>query len=88
MTWKALGVDVRGRSRTLRVNYRTSYQIRTQADRLLGPVVVDVDGNADDRSDTVSVFSGPPPTIQTYKNHDEEIRAVGTCWPSMVSSAP
>ena len=31
----SLGVDIRGRSRTLRVNYRTSHQIRTQADRLL-----------------------------------------------------
>ena len=36
-SWKALGVDVRGRSKTLRVNYRTSHQIREQADRLLGP---------------------------------------------------
>ena len=76
-SWKALGVDVRGRSRTLRVNYRTSHQIRTQADRLLGPVVTDVDGNADDRSDTISVFNGPPPTIQTLKSQDEEIKAVG-----------
>jgi mRNA-degrading endonuclease RelE of RelBE toxin-antitoxin system len=60
-SWKALDVDVRGRSRTLRVNYRTSHQIRTQADRLLAPQVTDVDGNSDDRSDTVSVFNGPPP---------------------------
>jgi superfamily I DNA/RNA helicase len=59
-SWKALGVDIRGRSRTLRVNYRTSHQIRTQADRLLGPEVTDVDGNTDKRSDTVSVFNGPP----------------------------
>jgi hypothetical protein len=27
----ALGVDVRGRSKTLQVNYRTSHQIREQA---------------------------------------------------------
>jgi superfamily I DNA/RNA helicase len=58
-SWKALGVDVRGRSRTLRVNYRTSHQIRTQADSLLGPVVTDADGNSEDRSNTVSVFNGP-----------------------------
>ena len=77
-SWKALGVDIRGRSRTLRVNYRTSHQIRTQADRLLGPVVTDVDGNSDDRTDTVSVFNGPPPTIQSFKTEDEEITAVGT----------
>ena len=67
----------RGRSRTLRVNYRTSHQIRTQADRLLGPTVTDVDGNSDDRSDTVSVFNGPVPTIQTLTSEDEEIQAVG-----------
>jgi hypothetical protein len=73
-SWKALGVDIRGRSRTLRVNYRTSHQIRTQADRLLGPVVTDVDGNAEDRSDTVSVFNGPPPTVQSVKNESEEAR--------------
>lgn len=76
-SWKALGVDIRGRARTLRVNYRTSHQIRAQADRLLGPAVTDVDGNKDSRSDTVSVFNGPFPTIQSFKSEDEEIKAVG-----------
>ena len=76
-SWKGLGVDIRGRSRTLRVNYRTSHQIRTQADRLLGPVVTDVDGNSEDRSDTVSVFNGPPPVIRTFKDESAEITAVG-----------
>ena len=36
-SWKSVGVDVRGRSRMLNINYRTSHQIRSQADRLLGP---------------------------------------------------
>ncbi len=76
-SWKGIGVDIRGRSRTLRVNYRTSHQIRTQADRLLGPMVIDVDGNAEDRSDTVSVFNGPPPVIHTLKDESEEIKTVG-----------
>ena len=75
-SWKSLGVDVRGRSRTLRVNYRTSHQIRTQADRLLGPAVTDIDGNSEDRSDTVSVFNGPAPTIRTFKDEVREIEAV------------
>jgi superfamily I DNA/RNA helicase/mRNA-degrading endonuclease RelE of RelBE toxin-antitoxin system len=73
---KALGVDIRGRSRTLRVNYRTSHQIRAQADRLLGPVVTDVDRNSEDRSDTVSVFNGPAPAIYALKSEGEEIEAV------------
>jgi superfamily I DNA/RNA helicase len=76
-SWKGLGVDIRGRSRTLRVNYRTSHQIRAQADRLLGPAVTDVDGNVEERSDTISVFNGPPPTIKSYKSEKEEITAVG-----------
>jgi superfamily I DNA/RNA helicase len=75
-SWKSLGVDVRGRSRTLRVNYRTSHQIRSQADRLLGPKMTDVDGNAEKRSDTVSVFNGPPPTIRILKSEAEEIKTV------------
>lgn len=71
-SWRALGVEVRGRSKTLRVNYRTSHQIRVQADRLLGPEVVDADGNREDRSDTVSVFNGPPPTILVAADEEEE----------------
>jgi superfamily I DNA/RNA helicase len=76
-SWKSLGVDIRGRSRTLRVNYRTSHQIRTQADLLLGPVVTDADGNNENRSDTVSVFNGPPPTICSFKSSIEEVKTVG-----------
>ena len=76
-SWKGLGVDIRGRSRTLRINYRTSHQIRQQADRLLGPQTTDVDGNSDNRNDTISVFNGPPPVIRTFTTEDEEINKVG-----------
>ena len=76
-SWKSLGVDIRGRSRTLRINYRTSHQIRQQADRLLGPEATDVDGNSENRSDTVSVFNGPPPAIRVLKSETEEYKAVG-----------
>lgn len=73
-SWKALGVDIRGRSRTLKVNYRTSHQIRQAADRLLPNVVQDVDGNEQNRRGTVSVFNGPDPEIQTYADADREIQ--------------
>lgn len=75
-SWKSLGVDVRGRSRTLRVNYRTSHQIRSQADRLLDSEVRDADGNTQERSGTVSVFNGPPPVVQSCPSEEEEIEAV------------
>ena len=71
-------MDIRGRSRTLRVNYRTSHQIRTQADRLLGPEVSDADGNREDRTDTVSVFNGPPPSIAVHPDEEAETQAVST----------
>lgn len=76
-SWKAQGVDVRGRSRTLHVNYRTSHQIRMCADRLLGAEVADVDGNVEDRRGTVSVFNGPSPTLRTFASEQDEIAFVG-----------
>ncbi|MFC2033225.1 UvrD-helicase domain-containing protein [Chloroflexota bacterium] len=77
-SWKSLGVDIRGRSQNLRINYRTSHQIRQQADRLLGPEMIDVDGNFETRSDTISVFNGPPPVIRVLSDETKEIKIVGT----------
>ncbi len=77
-SWKALGVDVRGRSSTLRINYRTSHQIRTQADRLLAPEVSDVDGITEERDKTISTFNGPPPEIRTLDTPEEEIDIVAS----------
>lgn len=71
-SWKTLGVDIRGRSRTLKVNYRTSHQIRRTVDRLLPPLVRDVDGNEEDRRGTVSVFNGPDPEIRVFKGTNQE----------------
>lgn len=71
-SWKALGVDIRGRSKTLRVNYRTTHQIRTYADRLLAPALADVDGNVEEREGTVSLFSGPLPEIHSCQSNADE----------------
>jgi superfamily I DNA/RNA helicase len=76
-SWKSVGVDMRGRSRTLHINYRTSHQIRSQADRLLGPELADVDGNVESRRGTVSVFNGPAPRIAVFDSAEAEIAAVG-----------
>lgn len=75
-SWKALGVEIRGRSHTLRLNYRTSHQIRMQADKLLAPELSDVDGNTENRRGTVSVFNGPPPSIAVFDTEEDEINAV------------
>jgi hypothetical protein len=75
-SWKALGVDVRGRSSSLRINYRTSRQIREAADRLLPSKVTDADGLDDVRTGAQSVFEGPAPNIQKYKTVQEEVDSV------------
>jgi hypothetical protein len=75
-SWKSLGVDVRGRSQVLKVNYRTSHQIRRAADRLLPKVVRDVDGLEEERFGTISVFNGPEPVVTIHPTAAAEIEAV------------
>lgn len=77
-SWKRLGVDVRGRSFTLRINYRTSHQIRRHADRLLDKEIADVDGVAENRSSTRSVFNGPDPEVKLEENTRSEIEEVSS----------
>ena len=59
------------------MNYRTSHQIREQADRLLGPEITDVDGNREERRHTVSVFNGPAPQVRVFATEAEESQAIG-----------
>lgn len=77
-SWLRLGIDVRGRTRLLKVNYRTSYQIRCTADNLLPTVIQDVDGIKEDRSNTVSLFNGDAPVISIHPSEEEEIRFVAS----------
>ena len=75
-SWKALGVNIQGRSRTLKINYRTSHQIRSQADQLLDPELSDLDGNLENRKGTVSVFNGPKPELLEAGTEQGEIEQV------------
>ena len=77
-SWKAVGVDIRGRSRTLKLNYRTSHQIRMRTDRLLSAEIADVDGNIEDRRGTISAFNGEPPAIRVFETEREERQALVT----------
>ncbi|AZV39038.1 3'-5' exonuclease [Komagataeibacter xylinus] len=76
-SWKAMGIDVRGRSSTLKINYRTSHQIRTHADRLLSRSVSDADGIADERAETVSLFDGPTPIVALFDDAKTEEAEAG-----------
>ena len=77
-SWQALGVEIRGSSRTLKINYRTSHQIRRRSDLLLGTEIADTDGNTEERSGTISVFNGPEPALLICQSVDEESKGVAS----------
>lgn len=69
---RSLGIDVRGRSRVLRINYRTTEEIQRLADRLLGPVGDDLDDGTESRRTTVSLLRGPEPVLAGFATEAEE----------------
>ena len=71
------GINVRGRSRQLRLNYRTSDEIRRWAVSILeGVAVDDLDGESDNLNGYISVFRGPVPDLVGFSSEDDEIDAL------------
>ena len=67
------GIDVRGRSRKLRLNYRTTEETRRWAARLLaGRAIDDLDGGADDDKGITSLTRGPEPLLRHFESRDEQ----------------
>ena len=75
-SWARLGVHIRGCSKTLRINYRASHQIRRQADLLLDDELSDIAGNTKLRNGTTSVFNGPKPTSKVCDTEEDEMELV------------
>ncbi len=73
---KGLGVTVQGRSHILRINYRTTEQIRQFADRLIGDSGDDLDGGLEKRKGTVSLLKGPQPTLHAAKTQAQQWKYV------------
>jgi len=69
---RALGIEVRGRSATLRVNYRTTEQIRRFADRLVPAQGDDLDGGNELRRNCRSLIRGPEPLVHSFHTAGEQ----------------
>lgn len=68
------GIDVRGRSRRLRLNYRTTEQIRRWSVALLeGVEVDDLDGGKDSLHGYRSLREGVAPTVKVLPSREEEL---------------
>lgn len=73
----SLGIDTRGRSRRLKINYRTSQQILGWALGILtGHSIDDLDGDIEPQVGYRSAFDGPVPTIQVLASPVEEAEFV------------
>ena len=72
------GISIRGqRSRKLRVNYRTTNEIRNWAvARLQGLDIDDLDEGTDTLAGERSLRSGGPPDVQVFDDLDAEIRYI------------
>ena len=67
------GIDIRGRSRKLRLNYRTTEETRCWAARLLaGRRIDDLDCGADDDREITSLTRGPAPLLRCFESRDEQ----------------
>ena len=68
------GIDIRGRSRKLRLNYRTTEETRRWAAHLLaGSDIDDLDGGSDDNKGIRSLTRGPEPMLKLFDTREEQI---------------
>jgi hypothetical protein len=69
------GIDIRGRARKLRINYRTTEETRAWATAVLhGLDFDDLDGGSDPASDYRSLLHGDQPLVQGFEDPGEEQR--------------
>ncbi len=76
LSLRALGIDVRGRSFVLKINYRTTEQIRRAADRILPGEVDDLDEGRESRVGTRSLLHGPDPEFHGFETDAKQIAFV------------
>ena len=78
MNFKAAGINIQGRSRRLRVNYRTTEEIKRQAVRIVSGIEADdFDGGEESLKRYVSLLHGEAPVYQLYDNKNKEFEAIG-----------
>ncbi|MYK81622.1 MAG: AAA family ATPase [Gammaproteobacteria bacterium] len=67
------GIDIRGRARKLRLNYRTTEETcRWATDLLEGRPIDDLDGGRDDNKGLRSVAHGPAPVVRHFSNRADQ----------------
>lgn len=71
------GIDIRGRSARLKINYRTTDETRKLAVGVLeGVEIDDLDGGKDTQQYYHSLMHGPEPTIKLFKSLEEQCEEI------------
>ncbi|MGI9250994.1 MAG: 3'-5' exonuclease [Pseudohongiellaceae bacterium] len=71
------GINIRGRSRKLKINYRTTDEIRRWAVGLLeGRDIDDLDGSTDTNNLYKSLTHGEAPTVEEFKTENEQAQYI------------
>ena len=72
------GIKIQGRASKLRINYRTTEQIRSWAMAMLdGLEIDDLDGDSEGNEGYKSLLSGPKPEVQHFSSHSDETAFLG-----------
>jgi len=81
------GIQIRGRSFRLRINYRTSEPILKSAVSVLeGVAVDDLDGGSDTFQGYRSLFGGPEPELRRFASWEQALQEV-TAWVETLKTA-
>lgn len=68
------GINIRGRSRRLKLNYRTTHEIRAWGVSILeGVTVDDLDDGTDTLDGYISLFHGPRPELSNFSSDKDEL---------------
>lgn len=68
----SLGIECRGRSHLLKLNYRTTQQIEAAAERLRGQAVDDLEGGTHISRTNRCLLNGTPPVVKQFKSFEQE----------------
>jgi superfamily I DNA/RNA helicase len=83
------GIAIQGRSSNLRINYRTTEQIRAWAIAMIeGMAVDDLDGEAAEDKGYVSLLSGPKPECHRFASAEEEQEFLGKTLKELMKHRP
>ncbi|PZA06082.1 MULTISPECIES: 3'-5' exonuclease [unclassified Meiothermus] len=67
LPWQALGLDIRGRSRRLKVNYRSTRQVVGLAERILPKKL------EEEQREVLSLLQGPEPEVRGFTREEEAL---------------